>query len=166
MSSRRSLPGLLAAAVTLVLLASPGVAAAEGPGYGGKADKLVLKRKDKQQGKGSDSAGELAVFGVGFRGGSKITLRIGSGEDKAAVADESGALRVLVNGSAHAGTTIVAVGQTPSGSAWTLVGSVPSEEAASGPQDFTSWIIAGLGALALAGGFAARLRRLLQGSKR
>jgi hypothetical protein len=149
----------------VVLLATPGVAAAEGPGYGGKADKLILKR-EKQAGKAKDTSGEVTAFGVGFRGGSKVALRVGSGADSDAIADELGTLRVPVTGAAVPGTTIIAVGQTPSGSAWTLVGSVPSEETSGGLRGFASWIIAGLGVLGLSGGFVPALRRRRQGSNR
>ena len=165
-SSRWSFPALLAILAALVLVLTPGIAAAEGPGYGGKADKLTLKRQDRQQGKTKDRPTELTVFGAGFRGGSKVELRIGSGAEEEAVADETGALRVSLSRDAPVGTTIVAVGQTPSGSAWTLLGSVPAEEASTGTPNLTSWIIAALGVLGLAGGLAPRLRRARQGSKR
>jgi MYXO-CTERM domain-containing protein len=167
LSSRWSSQVILAAATaTLVLTGTPGVAAAEGPGYGGKADKLILKREQAAPGKPKDPNGEVAVFGVGFRGGSKVTLRVGSGGDSDAVTDEVGTLHVLVTAQVVPGTTIIAVGQTPSGSAWTLVGSVPSDQTSKGPRDFTSWIIGGLGLLGLAGAFLPRLRRARQGSKR
>ncbi len=149
-----------------MVLVTPGVAAAEGPGYGGKADRLILKKKAKDPAKPKESGAELAVFGVGFRAGSQVTLRVGSGADATVHADETGALRVQLNGQTPAGTTIVATGQTPSGSAWTLLGSVPADEPSGGRRDFTSWIVAALGVLALAGGFVPRLRRARQGSKR
>ncbi|WP_153040090.1 hypothetical protein [Actinoplanes sp. TFC3] len=148
---------LAAGAVTGALLASaPGIALADGPGYGGTADALTVQWDAE-----SGTADGLAVYAVGFRGGSPVQLRVGSGEDRTIAADQSGALRVLVLGSAaptpitdeetavlrnsdafSAGTSVLALGQTPAGDVRRLVGSVPPAAAGHGVQDVAPWGIA------------------------
>lgn len=148
---RRSSPALLAVVVALVVLATPGVAAAEGPGYDGRADRLVLKWRENAADRAQERARGLEVFGRGFRGGSEVTLRVGAGVERTAVADATGTVSLVVDEHAHPGATIVAVGQAPSGTAWTLLGSVPSEGATSGPNVLVTVAVAAMGVLALAG---------------
>ncbi|AGL14311.1 hypothetical protein [Actinoplanes sp. N902-109] len=156
---------LLLVAVALGATLAPGAALADGPGYGGTADALTV-----QWDADSGATDGLAVYAVGFRGGSPVHLRVGSGDDRTIAADQSGALRVLVlnpttttpattddttvltiagSGSFSAGTSVLALGQTPAGDARRLVGSVPPAEAGRGVQDLAPWAVV-LAALAAA----------------
>lgn len=89
----RSAPLLLTAAV-LGAVGYPGAALADGPGYGGTADTLTVQW---QQPEGASAEG-LAVYALGFRGGSPVSLRVGSAATTTVNADLSGAVRVLVVG--------------------------------------------------------------------
>src|SRR5436190_11528786 len=106
---RRSARALLPLVAAAVLFATPGVACAEGPGYDGRADALVLKWQGEQP--SADAPAALEVFGRGFRGGSEVSLRVGAQTEQTALADATGAVRLLVDSGAQAGTTISAVGQ-------------------------------------------------------
>ncbi|UQU62405.1 hypothetical protein COUCH_25640 [Couchioplanes caeruleus] len=169
----RSGPLLLAAAL-LGAVVSPGVALADGPGYGGTADALTVQWQQP-----ADAGGDgLAVYAVGFRGGSPVNLRVGAAAERSVIADASGALRVLVvagatpapaptvdttvlpvgAGSAarlSTGTSVLAVGKTPTGALRTLVGSVPPPTTGRGVQDLAPWA----GAAAAVAGAALWLRR-------
>jgi hypothetical protein len=179
---------LLLASAALGATLAPGAALADGPGYGGTADALTVQWDAE-----SGTTDGLAIYAVGFRGGSPVQLRVGAGEDRSIAADQSGALRVLVlNATAptpatenettvlrvgrsgtdglSAGTSVLALGQTPSGDVRRLVGSAPPTEAGHGVQDLAPWAIA-VAALAgavlwlrrrgalLVAGIAADLRR-------
>ncbi|WP_306214808.1 hypothetical protein [Actinoplanes sp. RD1] len=146
-SSALALAGLTLGAVML-----PGAALADGPGYGGTADALTVQWQE--------SSSDLAVYAVGFRGGSTVQLQVGSLDDSTVAADVSGALRVLVvsassavqeaadttvlrvTGSAGPGTSILVTGQTPAGSLRTLVGAVPPASSATGASDLIPWAVA------------------------
>ncbi|MEV4706331.1 hypothetical protein [Actinoplanes sp. NPDC049316] len=161
----RSGPLLLAAAL-LGAVVSPGAALADGPGYGGTADALTVQWQ--QPAAGTDG---LAVYALGFRGGSPVNLRVGAGAERTVAADASGALRVLVvaavtpmpaptadttvlpvgaasGGGLSTGTSVLAVGKTPAGDLRTLVGSVPPVTTGRGVQDLAPW---GGAAAAMAG---------------
>ncbi|WP_158647409.1 hypothetical protein [Actinoplanes sp. ATCC 53533] len=98
--SGRSAPLLLTAAV-LAAVGYPGAALADGPGYGGTADTLTVQW---QQPEGASAEG-LAVYALGFRGGSPVSLRVGSAPTTTVNADLSGAVRVLVVGQSPAPAT-------------------------------------------------------------
>jgi hypothetical protein len=170
-------PGsVLLAAVAIGALLTPAPAHADGPGYGGDADSLTVRWQPQ-----SGATGEgLAVYAVGFRGGSSVNLRVGAATDRAVKADASGALRILVvqaaagiaaktselpvleaaAGRLSAGTSVLAVGETPAGDRRTLVGAVPPPAAGTGPADVVPWA----GSLALAGGAVLWFRRRSPGS--
>ena len=171
--TRRSGPLLLAAAL-LGAVGSPGAALADGPGYGGTADALTVQWQSPADA-GKDG---LAVYAVGFRSGSAVNLRVGATAEQAVTADVAGALRVLVVGGVtpvpaptadttvlpvgastagglSTGTSVLAVGETPTGALRTLVGSVPPPAAGWGVRDLAPWAAA---AAALAGA-ALWLRR-------
>ena len=182
-------PSLFVAVVAALLLGTPGVAAAvgtpmtEGPGYDGRAHSLAVKHRKADRdnpGKGNagkDTAGRgnagkdkddvgkraegdaLVVTGRGFRGGSTVRLRIGDGAEATAIADAAGEIRLLLDPGQRPGATVVAVGQTPSGSAMTLVGSVPRDSETGGTPTAVVVIVAALGLLALAGGMVWRADR-------
>nr|BFE73318.1 hypothetical protein GCM10020092_066190 [Actinoplanes digitatis] len=147
---RRLGPFLLAAAA-LGAFTGPGAALADGPGYGGTADALTVQWRPHA------AAGDgLAVYALGFKGGSPVNLRVGAAAERTVVADAAGALRVLVVSAAatpapaptpdttvlpvtdgstdrlSSGTSVLAVGTTPAGAMRTLVGSVPPEQARPG----------------------------------
>jgi MYXO-CTERM domain-containing protein len=147
---------LLAVLTSAAVLLNPGVAAAEGPGYGGSADRLNLKWK-------ADKGRRLVVYAVGFRGGSAVVLRLGSGAEQTAYADQAGALRVDVGSLAGdrlaSGASVFAVGKSPSGTALRLVGNVPPEPSGRGPLDYLGWILTAVFGLLGVGGFAGRRRR-------
>ncbi|GGQ73776.1 hypothetical protein [Couchioplanes azureus] len=172
--SRSSGPLLLASAMLGAVLA-PGAALADGPGYGGTADALTVQWQTPS----SATADGLAVYAVGFKGGSPVNLRVGADPERSVIADASGALRVLVLSAAvtpapastpdttvlpasagtagrlSPGTSVLAVGETPAGVLRTLVGSVPPPEAGRGMQDLAPWA----GAAALAGAAVVWTRR-------
>ncbi|RZU54374.1 hypothetical protein EV385_6325 [Krasilnikovia cinnamomea] len=89
---RRSGP-LLMAAGTLAAVLTPGVALADGPGYGGTADALTVQ----WEGRGNNNAGRaVAIYAVGFRGGSSVAVRVGSAPERKVTADAFGGLRVVL----------------------------------------------------------------------
>jgi len=92
MSFRLRRSALLLAAAVLGAVGSEGAARADGPGYGGTADALTVQW---QQPEGASDEG-LAVYALGFRGGSPVSLRVGSAATTTVKADLSGAVRVLV----------------------------------------------------------------------
>jgi MYXO-CTERM domain-containing protein len=162
---RRSGRLLLAGAV-LAAVAAPAPARADGPGYGGTADALTVQWEDQ--------SAALAVYAVGFRGGSTVHLRVGASPERAVTADPSGALRLVVGAVAGAsadmtvlpmpdattgrlspGTSVLVAGQTPTGALRTLVGAVPPPAASTGPADMVPWAAA----VAMLGGSAMWLRR-------
>jgi hypothetical protein len=177
---RRSSPWLVAAVGALAVLLAPGVAAAEGAGYGGNADALTVRWQDQSGNRTADGA-SLAVYAVGFRAGSAVAVRVGSAAERTVTTDASGAVRILLVSSvaaAHApaaapegtvvlpldtssvdrlsaGTSVQAVGRTPSNSTRALVGAVPPPPAGNGPQDLVLWAFVAAALLAL-GGFAWR----------
>ncbi len=169
--SRLRRSGALAlAAATLGAVVAPGVAVADGPGYGGTADALTVQWQPEDG---------LGVYAVGFRGGSTVQLQVGSLDDRTVTADVAGALRVLVvegtsavreaadttvlrvtgAGSTGTGTSILVTGETPAGSVRKLVGSVPPAETGTGFSDLVPWAVA----LAALGGGAMWL---LQGMEK
>lgn len=136
----------------------------EGPGYGGGADRLDVKWKDAvDQKKDKVKKNSVAINGVGFRAGSKVVLRVGSGEEISAICDPFGALKFDVPGQElklTSGTSVLVSGSTPSGTQLTLVGAIPPEPAGSGAQDLVPWVVAGGALLAVSGGFVGRRRRV------
>ena len=144
---RKPARALTAPLAIMAALAIPGIAAAEGPGYDGRADALVVTREGTPQTQTTDQQVGLVVFGRGFRGGSAVTLQVGAAGEQTAVADSTGALRAEVD--AAPGTTIAAVGQSPSGSTWTLLGSVPSTHANRVPQALAGALLGLLGVFGL-----------------
>lgn len=165
---------MLLATVAFGALFAPAPARADGPGYGGDADSLTVRWQPA-----SGAAGEgLAVYAVGFRGGSAVKLRVGAAGEQAVKADPSGALRILVvkaagitaraselpvleaaAGRLSAGTSVLAVGETPAGDRRTLVGAVPPPAAGAGPADVVPWA----GSLAVVGGAVLWFRRRTPG---
>ena len=136
------------AGIMLGAVAAPGAALADGPGYGGTADALTVQWRESS---------ELAVFAVGFKGGSPIRLRVGSATERTMAADDAGALRLTVLEAGQVtGTSVVAMGRTPAGALRTLLGSVPPRATAIGPADVAPW---GAGTVAAAAGVLAFMRR-------
>ncbi|BCJ49566.1 hypothetical protein Asp14428_10410 [Actinoplanes sp. NBRC 14428] len=158
--SRLRRSALVLAASVLGSVLAPGVALADGPGYGGTADSLTVQWRLPA---GTTAEG-LAVYAVGFKSGSPVKLRVGAAAERPVVADAAGALRVIVVSAAAAatpaatpdttvlpvtdpgaagrlspGTSVLAVGQTPAGALRTLVGSVPPPEAGRGLPDVAPW---------------------------
>ena len=151
--------------------AAASLAHAEGPGYGGSADRLSVTwgpastaptaplpgsaattQTTTGGGRGTSvvmpasdlSSPGLQVTGVGFRGLSSVSVRIGDAATFSARADDTGTLAVsIVPASADAtsvGTSVVAIGRAPSGTSKTLIGSVPPQPTSSGPIDAVPWI--------------------------
>ncbi|BEL07964.1 hypothetical protein Q0Z83_061550 [Actinoplanes sichuanensis] len=87
--SRLAKAGLAAATVVLGTGLAPLPASADGPGYGGNADALTVIWEINAQRRG------LAVYAVGFRGGSSVRVRIGSDAERTVVADPYGAVDLL-----------------------------------------------------------------------
>jgi hypothetical protein len=162
----RSAGRLLLAGAVLAAVAAPAPARAEGPGYGGTADALTVRWEE---------SAAVAVYAVGFRGGSTVQLRVGASQERAVTTDPSGALRLVVGrtaaqvgpdttvlplpeattGRLSPGTSVLVAGQTPTGALRTLVGAVPPPAASWGPADVVPWATVA----ALLGGGAVWLRR-------
>ena len=173
--------------VTAVPVAAAG--AAEGPGYGGKADKLDVSWSQETEvvtaaaadgapvpqsldiAGGPDptllSAGpagpQLSVFGVGFRGKSDVNLRVGSGRPLDVRVDDAGTLEIEVprsdSAEAQPGTSVLAQGRGPSGATRTLVGAVPPLPSGTSPAQFVPWLAA-IGLVVMAGFWVrARVRQ-------
>ena len=148
--TRRPAAAFVLAGAVLGAVLAPGTALADGPGYGGTADALTVEWQAQRDSK------ELAVYAVGFKGGSPVRLRVGSGAEESIAADTAGALKMLVAqvgaaGRLTPGTSVVAVGKTPAGALRTLVGSVPPPAAGTGLSDVAPWAAA----VALAGAAVA-----------
>ena len=166
---------ILLAGLALGAVLAPGAALADGPGYGGTADTLTVQWQAEKA-----STDGLAVYAVGFRGGSPVQLRVGADAEQTIAADQSGALRVLVVNTTAAtttraeaedvtvlkvdqtdttrfaaGTSVFALGETPAGDVRRLIGSVPPPAAGRGIQDLAPWA----GALALLTATAVWSRR-------
>ena len=87
----------------------------------------------------------LRVGGVGFRGLSVVSVRVGSRPAFLARVDSTGTLVVTAPAAAAdaitAGTSVVALGRAPSGTSKTLVGSVPPRPSGTGPVDLVPWVV-------------------------
>jgi len=136
------------------------VSAAEGPGYGGTADKLAVSWKTSPQpralGEGAQAVAvpqeRLEVQGFGFRGRSDIALRVGDTSPAAHLTDQTGsiALTVPVAGDKAApGTSVIAIGLTPAGTRRVLIGAVPPRPSGVGPQQIVPMVLITLGAVVL-----------------
>ncbi|WP_433795228.1 hypothetical protein [Actinoplanes sp. CA-252034] len=88
-ASRLVKAGLAVAAVVLGTGVAPLPASADGPGYGGNADALTVIWEINAQRRG------LAVYAVGFRGGSSVRVRVGSDPERTVIADPYGAVDLL-----------------------------------------------------------------------
>ena len=95
---------------------------------------------------------DLVVRGLGFRGKSKVQVRIGSDQPVEARADTAGALAVALASTelsgAKPGVSVMAVGRNQSGTQVTLFGSIPPVASGSGPMTLVPWAV---GSIALAG---------------
>ena len=96
----------------------------------------------------------LMVRGLGFRGKSKIEVRIGSDQPVLARADSAGALAVALDpgklGRAQPGVSVMAVGRNQSGTEVTLFGSIPPVADGSGPMSLVPWAVAFITLIGLA----------------
>jgi hypothetical protein len=108
-------------------------------GSGGRGAGVVVPR-----GTVTAQGSDLHVGGVGFRGLSVVSVRVGSRPAFLARVDSTGTLSVLAPPSAadaiSAGTSVVALGRAPSGTSKTLVGSVPPRPNGTGPVDLVPWV--------------------------
>jgi hypothetical protein len=95
---------------------------------------------------------DLVVRGLGFRGKSKIEVRIGSDQPVVTRADSAGALAVALDpnalSGAKPGVSVMAVGRNQSGTEVTLFGSIPPVADGSGPMTLVPWAV---GSIAIAG---------------
>jgi hypothetical protein len=159
----RALPACLLLALA-VSAAPAGTAAADGPGYSGRADRLsVAWARTTVHALGPDGTGQVAgllVQGTGFAAGTPVTVRVGAGRDVGATADPVGTLAVTVPSAvagqvAAPGTSVAARGRSPGGSDLVLVGSVPPRPSGSRLLRTLPWL---LGGLLLAAGPGRRIR--------
>ncbi|GIE75453.1 hypothetical protein Aph02nite_14030 [Actinoplanes philippinensis] len=168
-ASRLVKAGLAAAAVVLGAGVAPLPANADGPGYGGNADALTVIWEVNAQRRG------LAVYAVGFRGGSSVRVRIGSDAERTVIADQYGAVDLLfiatiatstskVKGTwkLAAVTTPLTGTPAPSGSASTPSGG-PSAPAGASTDGGVAAVSAATGASVLVSGHtpAGELRTLI-----
>ncbi len=163
---RRTSP-VLALAAGAALLLPLAQAHADGPGYGGNADKLSVQWSTA----GSVSAAgvtftapgtpTLVISGLGFRSGSPVVVQVGDHGSANSRSDEVGELRVSVEASTEAnapGTSVLATGRAPSGTTRVLVGAIPPRPRGVGPMDVVPWLVGG-GLLAWAATTMLRRRR-------
>ncbi len=176
--------GLLAALVIVLTLGAPAIAHADqGPGYGGDADSLNVSWQEPenqamaagpppvpsgQDGTGSvrdpermamsAGASSLRVDGIGFRGLSEVVIQFGSEDPVAVRADQTGTVLADFPATevAAPGTTVVAIGRSPSGATRTLIGSVPPLAHGADLMGLVPWLLAAPVALIA---LAALLRR-------
>lgn len=148
-ASRLRKAGVLLAAVLAGAGVAPVPAGADGPGYGGNADALtVLWQADAQQ-RG------LAVYAVGFRGGSPVQIRVGAEQERTVTADAAGAVDLLLASAvtstsaivAATGASVLVTGHTPAGELRTLIGAVPPQVSATGAAEIIPWLAALAGSL-------------------
>ena len=161
---------LIAALVIVLTLGAPAIAHADqGPGYGGDADSLDVswkETKDKAMAAGpppvpsgesgssdlpdpermamSPDSSSLRVDGIGFRGMSEVVIQFGSEDPVAVRADQTGTVVAdfPATDAAAPGTTVVAIGRSPSGATRTLVGSVPPLPHGVNLMGLVPWLIA------------------------
>jgi hypothetical protein len=97
---------------------------------------------------------DLVVRGLGFRGKSKIQVRIGSDQPVVTRADSAGALAVALDPGqltgAKPGVSVMAVGRNQSGTEVTLFGSIPPVASGSGPMTIVPWAVASIAIAGLA----------------
>jgi len=97
---------------------------------------------------------DLVVRGLGFRGKSKIQVRIGSDQPVVTRADTAGALAVALDpaqlSGAKPGVSVMAVGRNQSGTEVTLFGSIPPLANGSGPMTLVPWAVASIAVAGLA----------------
>lgn len=109
-----------------------------------------------------DSEVGLAVEGVGFRGKSAVTIRVGESDPVRLRTDPTGTLAVQVAGVVLNGVTpgmsVVAIGRSPSGTTRTLVGAVPPRPGGLAPSDVIPWLAAVAGLVTL--GWQVHRRRM------
>lgn len=168
-------PALACAAAVLTAAASaalgaPAAHAAEGPGYGGNAGALsvtwtqsdeVLRAMGPAEQIQVEADGlSLDVFGLGFRGRSEVTVRVGTNPAVASRVDPTGTLDLSVGvqrltEGPQPGTSVIVIGRAPSGTSRTLVGAVPPLPSGLGPADVVPWLALGM----LAAAVAVRARR-------
>jgi len=124
-------------------------AASFGGGVRGVAAMAALPASDPQL---RASGMDLVVRGLGFRGKSKVEVRIGSDQPVQARADTAGALAVAIGADelsgAKPGVSVMAVGRNQSGTQVTLFGSIPPVANGSGPMTLVPWAV---GSIAIAG---------------
>jgi hypothetical protein len=136
--------GLSMAAVVLGAGLAPMPAGADGPGYGGNADALTVLWQLDAQRRG------LAVYAVGFRGGSAVRVRVGSATERTVTADPYGAVDLLFASpatgtsviAAATGASVLVTGHTPAGELRTLIGAVPPEMTGRGAVEIIPWVAA------------------------
>lgn len=153
------------------MLGAPGIAHADqGPGYGGDADGLEVTWKEPKSKamaaepppvpSGGDGGSTptadperlameaadvtLQVDGIGFRGLSEVAIQFGSEPPTVVRADQTGTMAASfpATEAADPGTTVVAVGRSPSGATRTLVGSVPPLAFGTDLMGLVPWLVA------------------------
>jgi hypothetical protein len=175
---RRAVRRAAAACATALLALWPAVAHADGPGYGGTADRLSVHWAGPSgptaagaRGEGGSGSGSLVVSGLGFRGLSTVSIQVGDRGAARTRSDEVGEVRIQVP-TAHLatapGTSVIAIGRAPSGTTRTLIGAVPPRGHGPSPTDLVVGLAGGLAMLLIAArGGAGWLRRRAQtGSNR
>jgi hypothetical protein len=191
----RALPGAALVMAGSATMAGVAGAADEGPGYGGRTDRLSVTwssgtapalaaagtavsasggmSASAAGGTAASSTGELVVRGSGFRGGSPVSVQFGSDAVRRAGADQTGTLLTGMRpttGATSSGTTVLAQGQDPSGGSLTLVGAVPPRPAGWSPAGAASWVSAvvllGLGGSSLAGRLTRRVKAVANATDR
>ncbi len=152
----RAALAVVVALLGLALFAQP--ALADGPGYGGTADKLAVSWASgpTTQAAGSTAAAPqrvLHISGVGFRNLSQVSLRVSANSNIATRVDAAGTLSAAVSLPANSpditGTSVVASGRAPSGTSLTLVGSVPPVPSGMSPAQVVPWVAAIVGLVLL-----------------
>lgn len=174
--SRRAAVSVAGAAACVGIL-WPAVAQADGPGYGGSADRLSVSWAAGSGGSaalpgggGGSGADLLVVTGLGFRGLSAVSLQVGNRGAAVHRSSDVGSVRIEVPSSevpTAPGTSVIAIGRAPSGTTRTLVGAVPPRSHGPSPTDVVVVLGGALGltmVVARQGGRVVRRRRAQAGS--
>jgi len=164
-SIRRRVSSVLLATVGAALLLPVAQASADGPGYGGSADRLSVQWSTAGAVSASGTtftppgAPTLVISGLGFRSGSPVVVQVGDRGTASSRSDEVGQLNVAVGASTESdapGTSVLATGRAPSGTTRVLVGAIPPRPGGIGPMDVVPWLVGGV---LLAWAATAMLRR-------
>jgi hypothetical protein len=107
------------------------------------------------------ASSSLLIDGIGFRGLSEVVIQFGSEDPVAVRADQTGTIEATfpATEASAPGTTVVAIGRSPSGATRTLVGSVPPLPHGTNLMGMVVWVVVAPIALVAVAGLLRRVPR-------